>query len=77
MNVSVTAPQRRRESRVQAVVVKHSNEGLIQGENADDQRGGRGDETRAYFVRGTNKLYRTMWNRAASPSRHVIFFPSA
>ena len=85
MNVSVTAPQRRRESRVQAIVVKHADEGLVQGENADGQRGGRGDKSGFYFagkrhaftLRGTNTLYRRMWNSAANPSRHVIFFPSA
>jgi hypothetical protein len=77
VDISVSTPQRCSEPRVQAVVVEDADERQIQGEEADGQRSGRGDETRAYFVRGTNKLYRTMWNSAARPSRHVIFFPSA
>src|SRR5438067_13498068 len=28
-------------------------------------------------LRGIKRLYRRMWNNAAKPSRHVIFFPSA
>ena len=85
MNVSVTASQRRCQPCVEAVVVEDSDQRLIQGENADGQRCGRGDETGLYFagkrhaftLRGTNRLYRRMWNSAANPSRHVIFFPSA
>src|SRR5438270_13994003 len=68
MSVAVTAPQRRRQSCVEAVVVKDSDERLIQRENPDRQRGGRGDETGLYLagkrqamtLRGTNRLYRRM-----------------
>ncbi len=85
MDVSVTGPKRRRQACVQAVVVEDSNERLIEGENTDSQCRGRRDETCLYFagkrqaltLRGTSRLYRRIWNSAANPSRHVIFFPSA
>ena len=68
MDVSVAAPQRRRESCIQAVIVEDSDERLIQGEDADGQRRGRRDETDLYFagkrqaltLRGTKRLYRRM-----------------
>ena len=77
MDVAVPARQRDGESGIDAVVVEDADERLIQGEQTDGQGGGRGDQRRAYFARGTNRLYRTIWKSAASPSRHVIFLPSA
>jgi len=56
MHVAVAGRDCGREAGVQPIVVKDTDERLIQRQQPDGQYRGRGDEPRSYFVRGTNRL---------------------
>lgn len=56
MHVAVTGRDGGREAGVQPIVVKDTDERLIQRQQPDGQRRGRRGKPRPYFVRGTNRL---------------------
>ena len=85
VDVAEAARERGRQAGIQPVVIEDADECLVEREDAHGECHGRHEPGALYFagerqpleLRGTNRLYRRMWNKAATPSRHVIFFPSA
>ena len=84
MHVPEPVAQRVGEPRIQAVVVEDADQIVIQSEgtagqhhHSDAEAGARGRQRLRQSPAGGKRLYRTMWNSAATPSFQVIFFPSA